>query len=295
MAIAMAYVPTVISWAGTTITRRRSLASWFVLGAAANATVALLVRLGGVVGLSLASIAPSFNRYRFTGLSAHPNQLGIACALAIPLVMALYGRNRCWALAGALCVIGVGASGSRTGLLAAGVGVIVYLRVTRRLGARSLTRLIVAAAACLALLAAVGADVSIDRLLGEAPQVSEANQERAAVASDAWGDFLTSPLIGVGYEGAHNLYLTLAQGGGILALAAFTLYAKGCRSAWRQVPLTPVDAAGVSFVVLWLVASVTHNGYYDRFLFFGVGMVVAAALEQRRRRASLRRLPVSLP
>ena len=110
---------------------RLAIATAWVLSASFSALFSLL-ELAGVRELGLTLTGVQFTA-RAVGLTVHPNHLAVSSAMVIPvaLVLATLPNARIWrvsALVGAIaCLLAILASGSRAGLLAASVGIVLWL------------------------------------------------------------------------------------------------------------------------------------------------------------------------
>jgi O-Antigen ligase len=98
---------------------------------------------------------------RSTGLAGHPNTLGIMCVIALLVIMAVMSKCAKWVQILLWCafvvnLVALVATGSLSSLIAIGVGVVVFLLVTRR----------VLAALAVAVVAGVGA-VMVDIDFGD--------------------------------------------------------------------------------------------------------------------------------
>ena len=299
--VPISVMPLVLMFAGSTFRWSERLVDMWLLGAAGNAVVGLLDRFGLTsIGASLAPFDYAGLQDRAAGLTNHPNHFGLVVAMAMPMVIArlLSGgrRGRLALLALPLLVAGLAASGSRGALLAAGGGVLLYLLLAiGRSRSRAGLALMVAMAATVVLLA-LGPEqtrelgvVSAERFAGQRG-ATDSDYERRQLLVEAIADVQELPFMGVGYSStrpAHDIYLQFLQGGGIVALIGFLLFAGSVlrrasalsrATAGIQPNLSALAAgSGASFGV-WLLYGLVGPNTYDRYLYLPVGMVLALSL-----------------
>lgn len=293
----MLLVPVVIAIAGRTDRSRIRIVRCFVASAVVNAILALLQsvqildlasRLTGWQGLQLGG--------RVRGLAAHPNQLGLICAIALPLTYFLYTRNRRWALAIAALGAGVLVSGSRAGLLAATASVFFYWLMAGRLSFATSVRVLAVILFGLVIGNALGVDDAFQRLTTADQSVSEANEARAANLREGVSDVLGNPLTGVGFEGtAHNLYLRVAQGGGLIALGGFVWFVCATMATGRRCRSDPIVVAVAASMATWMFAGIFQPGLYERFLYVPAGLLIGAGMDRRERMKRLEATDPGLP
>ena len=93
---------------------------------------------------------------------------------------------------------------------------------------------------------------------------------------------------------AHNIYLQLIQGGGVLALVGFVVFATGIMRSTRTVTCGELLRAGIPQALLaastaamgtWLLYGLVGNALYDRYLYAPAGFVLAIGLVSRARSA----------
>ena len=198
------------------------LASAYVLGSTLSATV-------GIAG---------YHGERIQGLTTHPNFMAMCSTLAIAIVPFLETRiEKSWRLAiwasVPINLVGIWWSGSRTALL----GMIFVAMLYPFLKRSVVATLSLAAAGVSAMYVVVrfamssGDETSaLGRLLGGGT-ASVSDDVRRANQEQAWNNFISSPVIGRGFEprtqglgfDAHNIYLQVASATGVLGLTAFLL------------------------------------------------------------------------
>lgn len=310
--------------------RRAELAveAW-LCAATVSAIVAVLdLKLGLGIGRRLTGIDFVTFTHRAPGLTLHPNHLAVVSAMAMP-VAAIRASRRVrpegFAVANARNLFyvfslgaGVLASGSRGGLAGAvaGIAVLPILQPGRR---RSLALIAVGALTVLAL-GALTFDSSIasrlgvitgQRLSGQAAGTQLSNDYRTGAYAAAVRETLAHPIAGQGFESvrtAHDIYLQLLQAGGVVAVAAFTVFMSGVLGLAGRLSASPnlsgslaglASAFGASFVV-WLIVGLVQNELYDRYLYIPVGLLLAVHMMTRGRAAdasfsrNLRRDPAPL-
>lgn len=309
--------PVVIMLAGTTTRRVHRVVDAWLIGAALSAAVGALDILGVTrFGASLTSVDFVAFADRASGLTQHPNHLGLVSAMALPVAIAQFsaaGRSR--GLVGLVIVplllIGVVESGSRGALLAAAAGVALVFAIGSSATLRRRTALLVLApvVAFVALVSTVGGSgltgaVTAERFSGGGAAL-ESNQERLLTLRESVDQVVENPLVGSGFSvvrTAHNVYLQVFQAGGVLALAAFVglagavvlrarrlaLVAQGELRPW----LPSLAAATGASVCVWLLFGVVGNAIYDRYLYIPIGIVLALSSLYRQ---SVTRPPSVVP
>jgi hypothetical protein len=77
------------------------------------------------------------------------------------------------------------------------------------------------------------------------------------------------------------LAVTLLAGGGILLfVTVVVMIGSALRIGWAQHRRDVTARWGLLAVVTWIAASVTHNGFYDRWLYIGVGLLAGVWVER---------------
>ncbi len=300
-ALALLGVPVLIALGTVTLPRLLFITKLWLMSATINAGIAL------ADFTHLTSIGPAIlgTVYfgRPTGLTVHPNHLGIVCAMAIPIGLVLLTRARkAWAfsiyvLAIIVLSLGVLVSGSRAALLAGIAGGFLLPAIGRRLWKPVLV--VTFAAAALLLI------TSATLALGEAPSftnpfvaIQRITSPASTTLSDttrlqyygaALTDFASHPLTGIGFDvvrGAHDIYLQLLQAGGVLAVLSFVVFSAGSlRRGFLLSRDTGLDhesrnlasAFTVSFLT-WLLAGLVQNFIYDRYLYVPVGLIIGLSV-----------------
>lgn len=236
---------------------------------------------------------------RAFALSDHPNNLGISCAMLVPVGAALF-----LARSGAVIRVLVGTftlfaaiatllSGSRSATLAAVFGLIMIPLLGYRRRIQTLL-LITAALAALGVGYAVSASffISLERLTG---QLSVQGSD--AIRVDLWKAALTqiaaNPVIGNGYSSvttASDFALQVLVSGGVIGLMGYALFVIGfvalgvhcCRDRTLDRELSMLSAGLTASALVFLVAGVVSDEIYDRFLYWPFGLILAIWVISRR-------------
>lgn len=303
--VTLAAMPLIVMLAASTRGRLERLADCWLLAAVVTSVVGIVDLLQVTsIGSSLTSTDFLAGTGRVSGLTLHPNHLGLVAAMALPVAASKLSARGCARATGIVALPsllgGVAVSGSR-GALVAGVGGVVMFYLfqshsSRSPGAAVLAAAIVAAVAVLALSPAAGDQFGVvtrERLDGGS-YTTESDTARRSLFADALSEGLDNPLIGQGFErvrAAHNIYVQLLQAGGVLALTGFLIFAIGLmRRAHRfaRIPsgaapaLPAIAAASGASIGTWLLFGVVGNALYDRYLYVPAGLVLAIGLVSHR-------------
>ena len=180
--------------------------------------------VNGVLGLIMEKFGG-----RAMGLSGHPNHLALACALSMGTALGLLfttsrvSRRALLTLCLAALGVGVVASGSRAGLLAAMVSIGVFLALTRRwklIGLGVVAAGLVGASIYLNVFS-MGELNAVNRLRGDRSSF-EADRARLEMAQETVDAIRGNPITGSGFESAksaHSIYLQLWASAGLLGVA----------------------------------------------------------------------------
>jgi len=262
---------------------RRVALSWLT-GVAASASVAVADYLH-FTAISLQLLGYENISGRQSGLSTHPNNLGVACALALPLaLMLLEHRLVVGSTAVLLLLAGALASGSRGAQAGSLLALMLTLIAVRR-SRRILTRLGIAAGLVLFALLTFWPGrltqiLPLMRFSGPEASVAESDQARSLVFAQARIGFESHPIAGIGiYDitSAHNIFLRLLSAGGLILFIGFVLYIGGAlRAVWRlrraRCSLAPYLLAAV---LTWMAVGFVENQLTDRYLYIPVGCIAA--------------------
>jgi O-antigen ligase len=245
---------------------------------------------------------------RQTGLTQHPNDLGIIAAMIVPYAIAqVAGLARTararlfYAAVLASAAVGIMISGSRAALLATVVVVILAPVVNPALRNR-VSGALLAVAVIVPAFVLAGATVTnphlvaLDRIVSLSSADNATNSTRIFRYSQALDAAAAHPLTGVGFSVvryATNIYLQVLQAGGIPAIVAFLWFVFGtltlgiriCRSYSAQDPRRILAAALMLSFGVWLIEGFVQNDIYNRYLFIPVGLLIG--MEAERRRASV--------
>ena len=235
---------------------------------------------------------------RQAGLTLQPNDLGVICAMIMPIaltkVMTLARRpaERIWY--GIVLLIAIAAilvSGSRAALLAwVVVLVIAFLaRSPMRAKVGALIVVLAVAVPLIAVTTSVGGSsqfAAITRLTHKTSATNAANSSRFFLYTTAITSFTDHPATGIGFSvvrQATDIYLQVLQAGGIFALAAFLLFVfgtlrLGLRYIRPRAPDDPDRILALAFLTsfgVWLFEGFVQNDIYNRYLFIPVGLLLA--------------------
>jgi O-antigen ligase len=293
-------VPVIISLVADSRSRLMCLTVLWAISAGVNGGVAVLD------ASHVTSIGPHLIGFvfdgRVTSLTLHPNYLGIACAMVLPICLSRLSMSSRplyrvgWLTLLCLAALGILVSGSRAATIAGGVGLVLVLILQGRRA--RLVKIMSAGAIALAVvgLFATSGDspllVSLQRI-GGGQSATASDVGRFQAFGDAVSSFESSPLTGHGFDllrGAHDIYLQFLQAGGLLAFLGFTLFVIGSirigvrlsRSPQLTTEMRAVAASLVASLAVWLTAGLTQNYVYERVLYVPVGLLLGLALVERR-------------
>lgn len=276
------------------------LAMSWALGAAVSAVAAVTDFLG-VTGINVYLTDFVHISGRQGGLSSHPNNLGVACAIAIPAAMYLFTRHH---TAGVITLVallaGTALSGSRGSQVAALLAVVLTLLLSSSSRKVVLRLLIVAAAVGFALVA-IFPD-TLTAVLGlfrfsDSSSVEQSDLGRELLARQAVADFGHDPAFGIGLEiltHAHSVPLQLLASGGLALATSMTIFFIGAvSSGWRnRTEFDGLTGTLTVSVLIWIGLGLIENQLTDRFLYFPIAVIAGVALipridKARQRRAEL--------
>jgi hypothetical protein len=294
---ALVFIPILIAAVANSRRRIKIVAEMWIAGAALGALVACLEYAG------LVSLNDPFFLYaghRVTGLTDHPNTLGLVSAMALPVAASRLGgsdgRARLYYSAAAASMIsGIAVSGSRAAIVGAILG-LVLVGALHREGRRGFRRTaFVTLMLVTVVVVALSPPPALERLLhGSDPAVAGSTQLRAESYPAVWHEILQRPIVGHGFEyirGAHDIYLQLLHAGGVIALAGFLSFAVGITVTGLRlgraivVPddLRSLARASVASLGVWLVAGgLVSTAIFDRYLYIPAGLITAIWVLRRR-------------
>ena len=302
--LAMIIMPAIFGLAGDSFTQVRFLARTWVWSVA-------LSSLLGVLDL----FTPTDIGYRLTGaeffgraagLTVHPNHLAVTVVMAMPVALALDAnvRSKISRLAGwvlvLLLLLGVLVSGSRAGILVVALaGILTVVAgdswIRRRVLLMGGVWLVGILGPALYYGQAGVLLIGLRRLLGSV-STEDSNVERIAFLRTAMRDITEAPFLGAGFariRDAHDLYLQLWHGGGLLTFVAFLVFASGTlwwgvRTYSTSDRITPDHRLLGSFVVsmaVWLALGLVQNQVYDRYLYMPAALLLCWRSAARRAQA----------
>jgi hypothetical protein len=255
--------------------------------------------IGGTLisfGYGLAS-GPVDRGDRIYGLSTHPNHFALTCviAVALGLGMAFDSRSsverRLAVVSITIASLGVLDSGSRSGLAALLVLVVMFVALRRRGRA-----LLIVGFASAALVVALGLGFvhlpefnAVDRLIGASTSPASADAYgsdvlRSELQSAAWSRIKAHPLTGSGFNAndildSHSSFLIVWQGAGVLGLAGFAVTARSVLIPASRVILRRRASAMLisltSGYVAYLVFGIQQNIAWERYLWFAIALIPA--------------------
>lgn len=226
------------------------------------------------------SVSPDGRR---SGLTEHPNFFGLTGLLAItliPFLMTQTPRQRRWILvaAGLACFWAIWTSGSRAALAALIAVVVIYPLLSRSVlaGLGLLSAVAVVMVFSQQLMNEAGTGSALGRLLGGKTS-SVSDESRREVADAAFQQFQSHPILGVGLVEplqAHNIYLQVMAGLGVVGLLAFLLAVSATirpvitvRPPFNLLALTALSYATVGFV---------SNALWDRYIWLTLALALLA-------------------
>jgi O-antigen ligase len=252
--------------------------TWLWIAGATTSAAFALVSAGDAAG-------------RPKGLATHPNQLAVISSLAAALAFAAAiseRRGRRWVAVAAYAVVSLAVlrSGSRAGLIALVVAVLVVLGRTRRTRrdvrhlAGAMAGLLFVAVALLSTGSlSVGRHDAVRRFLGDRTAVLS-DEGHVALLVAGLHTAAAHPLTGAGFQDAlrsHNIYVEVAASGGVAALAGLllvmaTIIRAGIGAERRDGEwLTTGFVAGFAG---YLVAGLFQNILWDRYLWLYAAMLL---------------------
>lgn len=260
----------------------RILVAW-LLGTLVSVLVAVSDFLGFThVAFSLTHGALTTGRQ--SGLSAHVNHFGFACAMAIPIAIFIISSGR---PVGGLTALGLllmgsvlsGSRGSQIGVVTAFILSAVFTRQGRRLAIPIMWLCVLVSTMVLAvrpqLFSAFG---DLIRFGDRTAYVSD--EARAMAAEQAIQDFRTHPVAGVGLEvltEAHNIILQALAAGGVILLLGLAVYFLDAIKDGIRAYRKGYVAAGfsVASACTLLVMGTFQNQISDRYLYVPIAAICA--------------------
>lgn len=296
--VTLLFVPLLIGIVGDSHPRVGWMVDAWLASAVLNALVAVT---DSFQLISIGELVTGFESVpgRAVGLSTHSNHLALVAAMALPVAVSRaitaprpLRRRLSWV---SVVVLGAGiaVSGSRGGLLAGALGLLLVLFLQRHEFKRIVGG-VVGFGAAVVIFASILNTASVsalrsgyDRLTGGVPStyLQRSDAARRQAAGRAIGDFSRRPVTGAGLgtvRQGHDLYLQLLQGGGVVLFSAFALFCFGGLRMGRRLSRDPrltsdmQSLAGALTVSLgaWLIGGLVENPVYDRYLYVPVGLLL---------------------
>ena len=252
---------------------------------------------GGVISAMVALLIPDLHMFlRPSGLTPQSNHLAIISLILLGVTLGLIASNptRKHLLVGlaasAILFAAIVASGSRAGLAAALLVVLLVLIATRDRIAIAITVGVVVFGLVLTLTGATGQDNAFDRLGGGNSTSSASDESREVRNAAGWDRFKSHPVTGVGFADVtepHNFLLQLGSSAGVLGLIGGTMIILlALRSyglaVWKRMsehPALRAVAAGLSAAVIgYLAASFFQNVLWDRTVWIAIALMTWASV-----------------
>jgi hypothetical protein len=269
--------------------------------------------LAGVCGSSIVALSDLMGLTKFSarlgyesinarqiGLTTHPNTLGFTCAIAMPLALYFMGtmRHR-WipAIAIALLAGGVIASGSRGSQVALPIAAVFALLAipNKRTVAKYLAITVaIAGVVSVVMLSTLASHILTDLFrfsdTSNGASASQSDEHRSLLAIQALSDFSRYPFFGLGIRHiveAHDIYLQLLAGGGLVLMIGFLIYwVLILRDSWQLHKAGELLSLPLMLSIsTWLVLGFIENQLTDRLLYYTIGCVAGlVSLHTREQR-----------
>jgi hypothetical protein len=248
---------------------------------------------GGVISALVALLIPDLHMFlRPSGLTPQSNHLAIISLILVGVTLGVIAaeptRNRVLLglAAASILFAAIVASGSRAGLAAALLVVLLALIATRNRVTVAITVGVLVVGVALALGGVAGEDNALSRL-GKGG--TERGVRREAVNTAGWERFKGDPVTGVGFEAVlepHNFPLMLGSsagllgliGGAMLIVLALWIYAVAVWKRMAEHPAFGAMVAGLAAAVIgYLAASMFQNVLWDRNVWIAIALMTWAA------------------
>lgn len=281
---------TLVPWLCLTCSRQTpSFPTWaakaWVTGIAASASVALSDYFG-ITAINQTLVGYVNISGRQGGLTTQPNNVGLTCAMGVPLALYFAQRQRRWSVVVVVLLGGAIVSGSRAGqasFILASLATVRWILPIKG-DAKSTKRLLLFgtlsfAALLLASPAIRGKLEPMQRLFSNDNAVQRSNEGRIELLKDAIAAFRRNPLIGGGFDqlkNGHSIPVQLLATGGVILFCGFTFYIGfALKKGWQlrnesESGTGPAAAIGVGS---WLAAGLVSNAISDRYLYFTVATI----------------------
>ena len=251
---------------------------------------------GGVISALVALLIPDLHMFlRPSGLTPQSNHLAIISVILVGVTLGVIAaeptRNRILLglAAASILFAAIVASGSRAGLAAALLVVLLALIATRDRTTVAITVGVLVVGVALVLGGAAGEDNALSRLTGDNSTSELSDESRAARNTAAWERFKADPVTGVGFADAtdaHNLFLQVGSsagvlgiiGGAMLIVLALGTYAVAVWKRMAEHPAFGAMLAGLAAAVIgYLAASMFQNVLWDRNVWIAIALMTWAA------------------
>ena len=244
---------------------------------------------GGVISALVALLVPDLDTFtRPPGLTPHPNHLAIISLILVGVTLGVIASNptRIRVLLGlaaaSILFAAIVASGSRAGLAAALLIVLLALIATRNRITVAITVGVIVVGLALVLGGVAGEDNALWRL-SEAG--TKPGTKREAVVAAGWERFKDDPITGVGFAQIlepHNFVLMLGSSSGVLGIIggamliglAFRTYVVAVRRQRPGHPAFGAMVAGIAAAVIGcLAANMFQNVLWDRNFWIAIALM----------------------
>ena len=243
-----------------------------------------------LINTSLLILGYGYHGFRFSGITFHPNQLGLAAGLASIFFTASIFTTKSLIhkqiltilllLSAALLL----ASGSRGALLATTLGIIFHLVVERKI-----LPIIIILAICLLTTGALSI-LDPDNLSFLQSRLVDSNDNRSEVWSRMISGFLQSPIIGMGLDavGSESSILKALSVGGLIcgfpvALMTFKLLSSSIQYFFNKMK-NKEDSVYYCLLGCILVASLLDGYLFEMFGFTTTLLLIVLAYTSRKPR-----------
>jgi hypothetical protein len=267
------------------------------LGAALCAFATVVQAAGvGTLGGTITSAG------RFSGLTGHVSDAGAISALAVVLGLSNYrkdgGKWHQLIMAGVAMsgIIGLALSGSVSGMLAAGVGLLFLITIHRISPLRVFLFSIAILAAWLVATTIIGSQEHALSPLERFYQVTGMRSgpgentmaQRFATDELGWNGFVQHPLTGVGLDpaagivmfgslGVHNFWLAaLHQGGIFFGIGLIISVVPSLAAGWRARKLSRLVGATFAVGLSAAVFALTAPSFFNRYFWLPIALLTAA-------------------
>lgn len=296
LAGALIAVPLLVVLVANSARRIRLLTDVWIAGVAVGGFLGALgyLGVGGVAHLvSESGGSPGTGVAREVGLTTHSNAFALASAMSLPVAVMRLSQVRglvraCFSVAVVVLFIAIALSGSRAGLVAALLGLLLLgclhwqgRQGFGRAGVMAVVLLVIAGVAI-----SISPPPAVERLLGIDQTAAVSNASRAVLYHAVGHEILQRPVAGHGFQyirGSHDIYLQLMHAGGIAALAGFLVFGIGSITTAFRIGrrgdvgehLQGLSQALVASMAVWLLAGLVGNWLFDRYLYVPAGLILS--------------------